>query len=128
MTWWQRWCAENRMEEELEKEPRSHLYHIPADLIAQGLDREEARRRANLALGGPEQVKDNCSDAPRDTVVGGPAARPALWCANGDEKTGRYFNRHLHTRARQLARTQRFSAVINALLLRPLPFAMRISW
>src|SRR5262245_56930260 len=33
------------------------------NLIAQGLDPAEARRRARLALGGPEQVKEQCRDA-----------------------------------------------------------------
>jgi putative ABC transport system permease protein len=51
------------MEEELEKELRFHLDQYTADLIAQGLDPEEARRRARLALGGPEQVKEQCRDA-----------------------------------------------------------------
>jgi putative ABC transport system permease protein len=51
------------MEEELEKELRFHLDQHSADLIAQGLDPEEARRQARLALGGPEQVKEQCRDA-----------------------------------------------------------------
>jgi putative ABC transport system permease protein len=51
------------MEAELEKEMRFHLDQHTADLVAQGLDPEEARRRARLALGGPEQVKEQCRDA-----------------------------------------------------------------
>jgi predicted permease len=51
------------MEEELEKELRFHLEQHTADLIAQGLDPEEARRQARLALGGPERVKEQCRDA-----------------------------------------------------------------
>jgi putative ABC transport system permease protein len=50
------------MEEELEKELRFHLDQHTDDLIAQGLDTEEARRRARFALGGPEQVKESCRD------------------------------------------------------------------
>jgi putative ABC transport system permease protein len=52
-----------KQEEELEKELRFHLEQHTADLIAQGLDPEEARRRARLALGGPDQVKEQCRDA-----------------------------------------------------------------
>jgi putative ABC transport system permease protein len=51
------------MEVELEKELRFHLDQHAADLIAQGCDPEEARRRAWLALGGAEQVKERCRDA-----------------------------------------------------------------
>src|SRR5262249_28218921 len=55
--------SRRKQEEELEKELRFHLDQHTADLIAQGLDPEEARRRARLALGGPEQVKEQCRDA-----------------------------------------------------------------
>src|SRR5262245_32943619 len=63
MTWWHRLWLRKKMEEELKKELRFHLDQHTADLIAQGLDPEEARRQARLALGGPEQVKEQCRDA-----------------------------------------------------------------
>src|SRR5215813_2939046 len=63
MTWRHRLRLRKKMEEELEKELRFHLDQHTADLIAQGLDPEEARRRARLALGGSEQVKERCRDA-----------------------------------------------------------------
>src|SRR5215468_8489762 len=63
MNWWRRLWLRKKMEEELEKELRFHLDQHTADLIAQGLDPEEARRRARLALGGQEQVKEQCRDA-----------------------------------------------------------------
>jgi putative ABC transport system permease protein len=63
MNWWRRLRSRKKMEEELEKELRFHLEQHTADLITQGLDPDEARRRARLALGGPEQVKEQCRDA-----------------------------------------------------------------
>jgi predicted permease len=51
------------MEEQLEKEVRFHLDKHTADLVAAGRDAGEARREARLALGGHEQVKENCRDA-----------------------------------------------------------------
>jgi putative ABC transport system permease protein len=60
---WQRLFRRRKQEEELEKELRFHLEQHTSDLIAQGLDPEEARRQARLALGGPEQVKEQCRDA-----------------------------------------------------------------
>src|SRR5215475_7445224 len=63
MKWWRRLFRRRNQEEELEKELRFHLDQHTADLIAQGLAPEEARRRARLALGGPEQVKEQCRDA-----------------------------------------------------------------
>src|SRR5262245_25525522 len=63
MKWWRRLFRRRKQEEELEKELRFHLEQHTIDLIAQGLDPEEARRQARLALGGPEQVKEQCRDA-----------------------------------------------------------------
>ncbi|MGH9754452.1 MAG: ADOP family duplicated permease [Blastocatellia bacterium] len=63
MNWWHRLFRRRKMEEELEKELRFHLEQHATDLIARGLDPEEARRQARLALGGPEQVKEHCRDA-----------------------------------------------------------------
>jgi hypothetical protein len=63
MTWWQRLRLRNKLEEQLEKEVRFHLDQHIADLIGQGHNPAEARRHARLALGGPEQVKEDCRDA-----------------------------------------------------------------
>src|SRR5215813_4870768 len=62
MTWWRRLFRRRKQKEELEKELRFNLDQYTADLIAQGLDPEEARRQARLALGGPEQVKEKLRD------------------------------------------------------------------
>ncbi|MFY9726741.1 MAG: permease prefix domain 1-containing protein [Bryobacteraceae bacterium] len=63
MNWWHRLWRRCQMEDQLDKELRFHLDEHSADLIAQGLDPAEARRLARLALGGPEQVKEDCRDA-----------------------------------------------------------------
>ena len=63
MNWWQRLFRRRRMEEQLEKELRFHVEQHAADLIAQGVPAAEARRKARLAIGGPEQVKEECRDA-----------------------------------------------------------------
>src|SRR5215212_9742434 len=62
MKWWHRLFNRRKQEEELEKELRFHLEQHASDLVAQGHSPEEARRRARLALGGPEQVKEMCRD------------------------------------------------------------------
>ncbi len=51
------------MEEQLEKELRFHLDEHANKLIAQGNAPDLAQRKARLALGGPEQVKEKCRDA-----------------------------------------------------------------
>ena len=63
MTWWHRLLRRSKMEQQLDKELRFHLEQHTADLMARGHAVEEARRQARLALGGPEQVKEQCRDA-----------------------------------------------------------------
>ncbi|HEY3823501.1 MAG TPA: ABC transporter permease [Bryobacteraceae bacterium] len=63
MTWWNRLRHKTQMDEELDKELRFHIDQHTDDLVANGHDREQARRQARLALGGPEQLKEDCRDA-----------------------------------------------------------------
>jgi len=50
MKWWQRLFRRRKQEEELEKELRLDLDQHTADLIAQGLDPEEASRPFSSGL------------------------------------------------------------------------------
>jgi putative ABC transport system permease protein len=63
MSWWYRLWHRNKLEEQLEKEMRFHLEQHANELMDRGYNPEEARRLARLALGGPEQVKEECRDA-----------------------------------------------------------------
>lgn len=63
MTWWNRLLRRRQMDEDLDKELRFHLDQYTDDLVANGHRRDEARRQARLALGGPEQLKEECRDA-----------------------------------------------------------------
>ena len=63
MTWWHRLLHRSRMEQQLGKELRFHLDQHIADLTARGITPGEARRQARLAIGGQEQVKEQCPDA-----------------------------------------------------------------
>src|SRR5438477_10574460 len=63
MNWWQRLWRRKQMEEDLEKELRFHLEEHANDLVAQGYAPDLARRKARFALGGQEQVKEECRDA-----------------------------------------------------------------
>jgi putative ABC transport system permease protein len=62
MKWWQRLLRRKKLDEELERELSFHLDQHTSDLIEQGHSPEEARRRARIALGGPEQVREMCRD------------------------------------------------------------------
>jgi predicted permease len=63
MMCWERLWRRKHMEEQLDKELSFHLDQHAADLVARGRHPDEARRQARIALGGPEQVKEQCRDA-----------------------------------------------------------------
>jgi predicted permease len=121
MTWWHGLWHRRRMEEQLEKELRFHLDQHTADLIAQGLDPQEARRQARLAIGGPEQVKEQCRDV-----------RPTRWLDDFWQDF-RYALRSMRQRpgfaavalltlALGIGAATVMFTVINGVLLKPLPF------
>ena len=63
MNWWNRFRCRKQMDDQLERELAFHLEEHTSELVAQGYEPHEARRRARLDLGGPEQVKEQCRDA-----------------------------------------------------------------
>jgi predicted permease len=63
VTWWNRLWNRQKLDGQLDRELSFHLQQHTSDLIAQGHDPAEARRRARLELGGEQQVKEVCRDA-----------------------------------------------------------------
>jgi predicted permease len=51
------------MERELDEELRFHCDRLTAKFVQEGMTRSEALRRARLAMGGVEQVKEECREA-----------------------------------------------------------------
>jgi predicted permease len=121
MTVWQRLFQRTQMEEQLEKELRFHIDQHTADLIARGHPPDEARRQARIALGGPEQVKEQCRDA-----------RGTRWLEDllHDFRFALRSLRHqpgfaavaLATLALGIGATTVMFTVINGVLLKPLPY------
>ncbi len=108
---------ENGMAEEL----HSHIEYYAQDLIRSGLSREEAYRRARLDLGGLNSVKDDCREArglqPFDELL-----RNLRYAARLLRKTPAFTVTALLTLALCLGANLTIFAVINAILVRPLPF------
>jgi putative ABC transport system permease protein len=63
MNWLQRFWRRKLLDERLDKEIRFPLEQQASDLIAQGHEPAEARRLARVAIGGVEQVKEECREA-----------------------------------------------------------------
>jgi len=121
MTWWRRLWRRDRLEAELERELRFHEDQNVADLVAGGVDPDEARRQARLALGGPEQVKEQCRDARgtrwlEDLVQDGQYGLRTLRRMPGFTVVG------LFVLAVGIGATTLIFTVVNSVLLRPLSY------
>src|ERR1700722_2640094 len=121
MSWLPRLFHKNKLEHQLDKELLFHIEQHEQDLIARGVAPEEAHRRARLALGGPEQVKEKCR-----------AARGPRWLEDLAQDT-RYALRTFRQKpafavisilvlALGVAATTLMFGIINGVLLKPLSY------
>src|SRR5947209_8452153 len=122
MNWLHRLWERTEQEEQLEKELQFHIEERMLDLTRAGVNEEEARRMVRHELGGLEQVKEDCRDA-----------RGTRWLEDLWQDL-RYATRTLaHARAFTLAAVLTLAlgfgansamfSVIDALLIRPLPYS-----
>ena len=121
MNWWQRLWQREQMEQQLEKELRFHIEQHANELIARGHNPEEAWRRAKLALGGSEQVKEQCRDA-RGTRWVEDLLEDIRFALRLLRKNQGFAAVVLLTLALGVGVTTVMFTVVNGVLLKPLPY------
>jgi len=111
----------NAVEAELDDQLRAHLKDEVAKHIAAGVPRDEAARRARLALGGLEQIKEQCRDA-RGTRWLEDLVQDFRYAVRTLRQRPAFAAVALLTLALGVGATTVMFTLINGVLLKPLPY------
>lgn len=119
--WLRRLFERRKFEADLSEELRFHLEEYTRELLAQGIAPAEAARRARLEFGGANTVEEECREAsgwqPFDEL-----RRQAVYAIRLLRKSPGFSATALATLAICLGANLAIFAVMDAALLRPLPF------
>src|SRR4051812_41146782 len=113
--------ASEPLEEEMDDEIRFHLEMATKRNIASGMTEREARRQALITFGGIETMKEEGREAQRSRWIEN-IAMDLRFAVRSLAKSPAFTTAALLTVAIGIAANVSVFSVVNAVLLRPLPF------
>jgi putative ABC transport system permease protein len=119
--WVRRLLRGPQLEKQLNAELRDHVERLVSDYLKGGMSQADARRKALMSVGGVEQIKEQCRDV-RGTLWVEEIGRDIAYMGRQLRRQPAFWSIVVVTLVVGVATSTSMFAVVNGVLLRPLPY------